>query len=58
MKELGMWVLLMWTDGQGPTAHSQEFTSQAKCDYAVSQIISRQSSTNDYRRFRMICTEK
>lgn len=58
MNTVAMWVLLMWTDGQNPTAASVEFTSQANCEYAMSQIISRQSSTNDYRRFRMICTEK
>lgn len=53
-----VWLLLMWTAGQNPALTTQEFNSQASCEAAVAQVVAAQQVAEDYRRFRMICTEK
>jgi hypothetical protein len=53
-----VFVLVMWTAGQTPALTTQEFISQATCEAAKAQVAAAQEQSEDYRRFRMICTEK
>uniref|UniRef100_A0AAU6VZN6 Uncharacterized protein n=2 Tax=unclassified bacterial viruses TaxID=12333 RepID=A0AAU6VZN6_9VIRU len=58
MNTVATWLMIMWTAGQNPAVLSQEFTSYETCQAAATKIAEQQAAGEDYRRFRMICTEK